>query len=163
MIAAWLSVFFRLANFGVLIALVVYVYKNYLHGYITEKIEHEQTIDQGLRNERDVAHRIYNEYKERVARKGDQRVIMQQTIMQWQEAVARDDAQRVGERTKITQSLKLKAEHQVEQMRSLVVKHSVLPEALVRAHNQLEMMYSSEKKGIDFMQRIVAHLQESKS
>lgn len=163
MIAAWLSVLFRLANFSIVIGLVVYLYKRYVRDYITHQIEHEHTIEQGLCKERDEAYGMYAHYKESVARKKEQRMVMQQAIMRWREAVASNDAQRVVERASRVQSLKIKSECQMENIRASVVMHKVLPEAIVRAHKKLEIEYSSEKEGVAFVQRIIAHLQESKS
>lgn len=163
MIAWWVSVLFRLANFGVCIAFVVYGYYRYAKGHIDAAMEHEEHIMDGLLKERDVVMRIESEYKDLVAQKQAQRIRMQETIKQWSDVVAHEKSHRLLEKKNREIILKHKAVQQAELLRTLAITQAVVPGAVVQARRELVQEFSNEQEGADFVQRIIARMQENKS
>ena len=46
--SSWLSIFFRLANFGVLAAVGYYAYRKYLKASLEEKVNQQEAVLKGL-------------------------------------------------------------------------------------------------------------------
>jgi|GEM_PF-4258899 len=163
MIAGSVSVLMRLANFGVFIGFIVYVYQRYGKEYVNNLIEQDACIAAGLEKERQAVESIYARYKKVINQKEQQRLRLQTVITQWQHVVAQDNAQRMTEKYKRKELLKKKEEHRAQVLYASSIVNTVVPEAVARARHHLVHVFSNEKEGADFTHMLIMRLRESKS
>jgi hypothetical protein len=159
----WVSVLFRLANFGIFIAFMVYLYRRYLKDFITQQMKADISIEQGLVAEQVMATQMHEQYQQLVARKKEQQVRVQNTIEQWRKEVERVRADELLERNNRLLASKHRAELQAQQLRKEVMARRVMPEVLSAARQELQELYASEAEGNRVMQQIIFPMRESKS
>jgi len=149
--------FFRLANFGVFIALIIYLYRRYIKDFITAQIKAEEAVFEGLMIEQQEAQQTHDKYAQLVANSAQQQAHLQNMIGVWNAAVERERTTQALEKSSLLLARKQKAEHLAEQLRKQVIAKRVMPDALAAARRELREMFSHNQEGEKMVQDIIAH------
>jgi hypothetical protein len=150
--------FFRLANFGVFVALVVYLYRRYIKDFIISQMKAQAAVFEGLVAEQRDAIQMHDAYAQEVARAAQNQAHMQNMILKWHAAVQQERAAQALEKSSLLLARKQKAELLAQQLRKKVIAQRVMPEALLAARHELQDIFAQDQAGAKMVQRIMAHL-----
>lgn len=154
MVTTWWHVFFRVANFGIFVGFLVYLYQRYAKDFIARGLEQEKQLCDGLRKEHEAVVRIHDEYQDVIVCRQKELAVMRSMVKRWREAVAQEHEQRAAERDVLAKLLQHKADRQAELLQTDYLASVVVPPALKRARKDLTALFADEQEGRAFLVRI---------
>jgi uncharacterized protein YlxW (UPF0749 family) len=161
--SAVVAIVFRILNFVVLIGLIVYLYKQYLHKLIIAMIEQKKRTVLGLEQERAALIRRLDESDQRIKSEQEEYNRLQKKVADWQASVEHERLVRVNKKQAYIDSLKKQAALRVQNVTTSRIMLQALPIVLDRTQVQLEKTFDSIEAKKKFMNRIIVTMQESKS
>lgn len=156
---SWMSIFFRLVNFVVIISLATYIYKRYFKNRVDEKMTYKEVLLKGLEEQgyflEGKAHDLDMRLKEQEMT-GD---LLKQKVHDWNEAVILEQHK---QRDAYASYAALAAEHMQKKNELLahhVIQKEVFPHALVLAQKELQQKFAGPDTSKQFVHTIITRLQ----
>lgn len=161
-VAEYISIAFRLINFGALIALGVYLFKRHVLSSIQLHIakREQKLVDLSLQN-----HLLKEQAKAMESNLADQRTVSHQLLQKidlWSTLVAQYAQEREQEKNSYEQALVRKMILQSNCIEIHDAQRKALLPAIEQARAELKRHYEAESLGRSFITEIVVHMEKSK-
>lgn len=157
----FVSVFFRLLNFIVLIGLAAFIFKRYFRKSIEESIEQKRLEEINVGNQiRDLEHRSKNLSEEIVRQEQLCEYLIEKTA-QWKQAFEHQTQDLLKEQKKLAVQAQLKTDKQAEIITRERLTKAVIPIALEQTTQKLKDLYADPKNNKDFIDPIIGYMEKS--
>lgn len=149
---------FRIINFGVLIALLGYLFKKYALSTIQQRMLEKRAYVGGLQEQyRSI---IYQQEQIAAIRKEEELLCqrLQQQVSMWRFAIEKERKIRLEEKEQRKDVLKERAQYKEQQIRLLYLKKQVIPHAVRQAEEELQRYFSDKQAGNQYVQQIITRM-----
>ena len=157
------SFFFRLINFGALIAFFIYAYKKYMRTSITGAIRKEEQEEKNLIKQQ-------GDFKSQLG------IVIDQTAQQellgqsladkistWRATCCNKEQAQKEKITALRKQIQDRMRRQTLEIEMRTLQRAVKPKALDDAKHDLEIFFSDAKHGQDYLRDIFAHIHKEAS
>jgi len=157
----FVTIFFRLLNFVVLIALSAFVFKKYFRKSIEDAIEQKQLEEINVGNQiRELEQRSKNLSEEIVRQEQLCEHLIERTT-QWHQAFDIQTQDQLEEQKKLALQAQLRVEKQAENLASERIIKAVGPMVIEQTTKKLEDLYADQKHNKHFVDSIVGFMKKS--
>ncbi|MCA9770484.1 hypothetical protein KC460_03900 [Candidatus Dependentiae bacterium] len=155
------AVFFRLANFAMLIALCVYLFKKYIYQSLRDQIAQKCVFIRGLENKMTALERQKDELHVQIVQQQTKCKKLMQDIAVWQQAVIHEQEKAEKERQASADEQSKRVAVQTAYLEAERLRGVVLPQAIGNAQKQLHILFQESDAGRIFTKDILTQLQQS--
>ena len=153
--------FFRLLNFGIIIAVLWYCFKQYIlnNAYlkINEQKENEHLL---IKKQQDAAQEL-QKVKETLIHQQKNQELLLSKVREWQQQYAQLRLVKQQEILKQKEHLTLLITKQQERLEKERLKSIVLPHAMHKAEQELKQYFSQSQHDKNYIQEIVDYMKKS--
>lgn len=155
---SWIDIFFRFVNMGVLVALLLYLFKRYGIDAITQGMREQERHKKELADQQEMLARqqVLTELAAREQQLLAQR--LEKNVHIWRAQFAVFDTLRAQEKEIVRDALRRKSAIQQQQLAADTIAHQVLARACQQARDQVRVQFADEQVGKAFVRDIVASL-----
>lgn len=158
---SFISIFFRVINFVVILGLAYYLYKRYFKNRIDDKMTQKEALLKGLEEQgyflEGKAHDFEMQLKEQEVTGN----LLKQKLQDWNEAVQQDHHKRDQEQRLYADQ----ANERVQEKNKILAQHAlqkaVLPDVLEQTRNELKIQFSASSHSKKYVHDIIQRLQGS--
>lgn len=156
-----ISIFFRLLNFGLLIALFIYLYKRYIAQTLADSMQTQRALQNALEQERDILGEKQTILDMNMQAQEALRVVLMQKIELWKSSFMSERQKHLVEKESLEKRLAEKMDVRKEQYTIEQAQQRILPLAIEKARQQLEKTFESAQKSEAYNAAIIAYLREA--
>lgn len=157
------SIFFRLLNFGVLVALGVYIFYKYMLNGIQQKIAQQKALHENKERQKELLHEENEKIKQSIVVQAQLGEALLYKVIQWSEQVELERAARKKNYEKLRVQQEKKDEIRRAQLELDALKKTVIPVAVEKARNELVQKFAVENNGEHYLNSLMAIMNKSSS
>lgn len=155
------AIFFRLLNFALLIGVLIYIYKKYIHASLQQAVRQKQIHKEGLQHKENTLQEEWHQLAVHQQAADAYIAQLKERIAVWQQYIQEQQQRR--EREHQQQCLKQKERIAVQHsyIQSEQLKRLVVPEAVEQATKELQKQFASPEAQRQFIASITQNLQRT--
>lgn len=152
------TIFFRLLNFGVLIAFFVFIFKRYFYQSISDHIAEKESFLKGLHQNSKVLEEQQHNLEMKIAQQDNKCKTLLAKISIWQEAVMQQQQEWHAIQEVVMQDKAHRLQLQQDSLNEEYLKRALLPKVLDQAEKKLVQEFAEPQAGQAFVANIIAQL-----
>lgn len=156
---SFISIFFRVINFVVILGLAYYLYKRYFKNRIDDKMTQKEALLKGLEEQGYFLEGKAHDFEMQLKEQEVTGHLLKQKLQDWNEAVQQDHHKRDQEQYLYA----AQANERVQEKNKILAQHAlqkaVLPDVLEQTHNELKKQFSASSHSKKYVHDIIQRLQ----
>lgn len=153
-----LVIFFELINFGVLIALMYYVWRRYGRSYMAKQFKVIQGYREGLHRTHTVLQQEKRLIKKQYMEENEEREYLKEQLFSWKDEIEKERHELEKEKELRQRMLKNRIERQIAQVEQHQLYSQLSQEAIQDARMELEQQYASKQAQEQFINDILQEM-----
>lgn len=151
---------FRFINLGVIIGLILFVFKKYMLSSIKAKMYAQKALFASLQKSFHMLTRKYQLLDREINQEQQLQFELKEKIMRWRARVEEEHDQLVAQRAERNQLLAAQMKEQVKRVQEQILFKKLLPDVIEQAHKQLEQQFANEKEQEKYITSTLARMGE---
>ena len=150
------TIVFRILNFGVFVAVCLYVYRRYIRPMTETEMAAQEGFVKGLKEQKNVLEARYYELNEQVAQQKANAQNLNRKIELWKERFEVQLTQKDKEKDLLKQVLIKRLEIQAHSLEQEYIKKQVAPVALKNAQDELVNYFADNVHQREYIQELLS-------
>ena len=156
---SFMTVFFRIFNFVLLIGIFYYLFNKYVKSSLEEKMNQKESLVKGLEEQGYMLEGKQHELEMRLTEQERKNAQLQERIGEWQTAVQNEHKKNEIEYAARVQTMNTRINYKNEQIKQDRLTKKVVPLTLQRARAALQQKFSNQAIGHRFIENLIAKLE----
>jgi hypothetical protein len=152
------TIFFRLFNFGVLIAFFAFIFRRYFYQGISDHIAEKESFLKGLHQNNKVLEKQQHNLEMKIAQQDNKCKTLLAKIEIWQQAVAQQQQEWHAIQEVVMEDKVRRLQLQQDALNEDHLKRALLPKVLDQAEKKLVQEFTEPQTGQAFLADVIAQL-----
>lgn len=155
---SFMTIFFRLFNFALLMAVFYYIFKKYIKHQAEEKINQKESLLKGLKEQGYMLEGKGHNLELRMKFQEDKMQKLKERIQEWNQAVKIEQEKRKEENARLFQAIAQRMHHKNEEIKKTYLKSIIIPQVVNAVRTDLHKEFADQEKGKNYLQELFTHL-----
>ena len=158
-----LTIVFRILNFGVFVAVCLYIYRRYIRPMTETEMAAQEGFVKGLKEQKNVLEARYYELNDQIAQQRANAQNLSHKVELWKERFEIQLAQKDKEKELLKQALVKRLEIQAYSLEQEHIKKQISPMALKHAQDELAVYFADRVHQREYIQELLSLVSERSS